>query len=110
MTERASTPSATSRVGTITALSRNEFRVSQSFSDDAAQSRREAAAVTFALIKSECLCVQVPKQIKGFEVYVGSVQGALDLTRTSSAPAQGSARRNICGHTSYAGHQKNDAV
>src|SRR5260370_37653943 len=67
------------RVGAITALCRDELRISQSFTHNAAQGFSESASViVFALIKSKRLLIEIPKQMKRFHVHISSVQCAFE--------------------------------
>ncbi len=66
-------------LGAITALSRDEFRVSQAFADNALQRLNESAlVVVFALVESERLFIAVSEQMKRLDVYIRPFQGAFE--------------------------------
>src|SRR6266849_3319264 len=63
-------------VGAITALLRDQFRVSQTFSHYASQCLNESTLVIiFAFVKPKCLLVEIPKQMKRLDVDVSSMKG-----------------------------------
>src|SRR5438034_10051772 len=62
-----------------TILLTNGVRVTQSFADISSESREEASlVVVFSFIEAKGLFIQVSEQMKGFDVHVGSFQGALE--------------------------------
>src|SRR6266849_188564 len=67
------------RVGAITALSRNELRVFQCFSNDTAKCLHKSASVTvFALVEPKRLFVQISEQMKRLNIHIRSVQRAFE--------------------------------
>src|SRR5882724_7620053 len=66
------------RTRAITALCRDELRISQAFADNAAERLNEAALVIIlALVKPKRLLIAVTKKVERFDVHIRSFEGAL---------------------------------
>src|SRR5438067_12282781 len=65
------------RTRAITALCRNELRISQSFADNATERLNKAPlVVVFALVESESLLIAIPEQMKRFDIHICPLEGA----------------------------------